>query len=206
MPDVVLHGFPQSTYVRTARLVCEEKGIKYELRPLALKQPEHLALHPWGKMPVLTHGRLTLFETAAITRYLDEAFDGPALQPEDPAERARMVQWISVFNAYIYENVVNGLYFPLRRAAKEGVAPDRAAIDACLANAARDLQVLEKAHDKGPWMVGNQLTLADLFFAPVIALAEKLEPTAHLFDHTPQLARAVGALQARPSWLATRAT
>jgi glutathione S-transferase len=43
-------------------------------------------------MPALTHGDVTLYETLAVTQYTDGAFDGPALQPADPAGRARMSQ------------------------------------------------------------------------------------------------------------------
>ncbi|MEE8248170.1 MAG: glutathione S-transferase N-terminal domain-containing protein, partial [Alphaproteobacteria bacterium] len=45
MTEVVIYGFPQSTYVRTARLVCEEKGVAYDLAPVEFGSPEHLELH-----------------------------------------------------------------------------------------------------------------------------------------------------------------
>ena len=38
-------------------------------------------LHPFGRMPAFEHDGFRLFETAAISRYVDEAFAGPALQP-----------------------------------------------------------------------------------------------------------------------------
>lgn len=203
MSHVVLHGAAGSTYVRTARLALEEKGVAYELRPLKFKTAEHLAMHPWGKMPVLTHGDLVLFESAAICRYVDEAFAGPSLQPADAAGRARMMQWISVINAYVYEPVVRGLYFPARAAAKAGHPLDEAAASEALDKARHALSVLEHAHEEGTWLVGGQLSLADLFLGPLVVLAEHIELTARLLDDRPRLARAIGALQARPSWAAT---
>ncbi len=83
MTDVKLYGFPQSTYVRTARLACEEKGVAYEIVPTEIGSPENLAVHPFARVPAMSHGDFKCFETAAICRYVDEAFDGPALQPAD---------------------------------------------------------------------------------------------------------------------------
>jgi glutathione S-transferase len=47
------------------------------------QKPEHLARHPWGKVPVLEHDGFSLFETVAVTRYVDEGFPGRSLQPAD---------------------------------------------------------------------------------------------------------------------------
>jgi glutathione S-transferase len=72
MAEVTIYGMAQSTYVRTCRLVCEEEGIAYERRDAAPHSPEILCYNPTGKMPGFQHGDLTLWETSAITRYLDE--------------------------------------------------------------------------------------------------------------------------------------
>ena len=63
-------------------------------------------LHPFGKIPAMRHGDVTLFETSAIARYIDETFPGPRLQPADPRERAVMNQWISACNHYFYSDVI----------------------------------------------------------------------------------------------------
>ena len=95
MADVILHGVAPSTYTRTARLTCEGKGVSYQLEPVEFGSARHLALHPFGKIPILEHGSTRIFETLAIARYVDEAFKGPALQPADAKGRALMTQWIS---------------------------------------------------------------------------------------------------------------
>ena len=112
MADVVLHGFPPSTYVRTARLVAEEKGVPYTIAGLEFGSDAHRAVHPFLKMPAMTHGKVHLFETFAIARYFDESFDGPALQPSDPVGRAVMTQWVSAFIDYMYGTIVRGLIMP----------------------------------------------------------------------------------------------
>jgi len=57
-PEII--GSIRSTYTRTACMVCEEKGIEYVLTERPLHAPEILAIHPFGKMPVLRHGDLEL--------------------------------------------------------------------------------------------------------------------------------------------------
>ena len=78
----ILHGPGYSTYVRTARLAFEEKGVDYDLDHFDFMDgfpDEHLARHPFGRVPTLTHGDFALYETVAICRYVDEGFDGPPL-------------------------------------------------------------------------------------------------------------------------------
>ena len=81
MSDIVVYGFAPSTFVRTARLALEEKGVDYELEAVDFGSEELLRLHPFGRIPAFAHGAVRLYETSAIVRYVDESFDGPALQP-----------------------------------------------------------------------------------------------------------------------------
>jgi glutathione S-transferase len=89
------------------RLALEEKGVAYELVPVdifAVDGPpsEHVTRHPFGKIPAFEHTGFCLYEAGAITRYIDEAFGGPPLQPADPRNRARMNQIISILDSYAY--------------------------------------------------------------------------------------------------------
>ena len=79
MSEVIVFGYPQNTYVRTVRMSLEEKGIPYALEPIDLKAPEYRKRHPFAKMPAFQHGNVKLYETSAITRYIDEVFDGASL-------------------------------------------------------------------------------------------------------------------------------
>ncbi len=56
----------------------------------AHKTPEYRARHPFAKVPAFEHDGFELYETAAIMRYVDETFEGPSLQPDEPRARARM--------------------------------------------------------------------------------------------------------------------
>ena len=84
MADPILYGPAFSTYARSVRLALEEKGVPYVLEEIdifsgANATPEYLARQPFGKVPALEHDGFRLYETGAILRYVDEAFDGPSL-------------------------------------------------------------------------------------------------------------------------------
>jgi glutathione S-transferase len=194
MSQNTLYGFAPSTFTRTARLAFEEKGVSYRLAPLAFKEPAHFALHPYGKMPVLEAGPLRLFETLAITTWVDEAHDGPHLQPVDVTARACMLQWVSVACDDLYAPVVKAFF------AGDDVSAE-AVTGACTA-----LAPLERALTDSRWLASDDTpTLADLFVAPMFAFAHaKVGPT--LVNDLPQMARWLSEMQARPSFRATEAT
>ena len=85
---VLLYGYHYSVYVRVVRLALLEKGVAWqhvEIDPFAKEIPaDYLAMNPFGRVPTLRHGDFTLYETTAITRYIDEAFDGLPLLPSNP--------------------------------------------------------------------------------------------------------------------------
>ncbi len=82
-------------------MVCEEKGIDYTLTETKLAAPELFAVHPLGKMPVLRHGDVQLFESKAIATYLDRVFAGPAIFPAEPLPAALTEQWVSFVNTVV---------------------------------------------------------------------------------------------------------
>src|SRR3954462_10776632 len=101
-----IHGYPISTWKRTACMTCLEKGGEYELVPVARGRAEHLAMHPFARMPVLEIDGQYIPESLAVIGYLDEALPGPALQPAAPLPRARMRTWMSVCGDYVFRDVV----------------------------------------------------------------------------------------------------
>ena len=79
--------------MRGAILGFIEKGAPWKLAPMSpgtLKLPEHMAKHPWGKIPVMEDGDFSLYETQAILRYIDRILPDPPLTPSDPRAEARM--------------------------------------------------------------------------------------------------------------------
>ena len=102
MADITFLSMPDSAYLWTAMLVADEKGVSYDVAELVYRSPEHLKLHPFGKMPVMQHGKHFIYESLAITYYIDRAFAGPALQPSDALGQADMLRWISIVNSYVF--------------------------------------------------------------------------------------------------------
>lgn len=199
MTDVTIYGIAPSSYTRTARMIAREKGIDYRFEQVELKSPAHLALHPWGRVPILEHGGIRLFETAAIGRYLDTIGNGPKLVPDDPVRAARMEQWISVVNCYAYENLVTKYLFAYLFPKTPDQRPDRDAIARHFPNVERDLRKVEHGFE-GEWLTGNTITLADLFLAPLLASIGQLPEAAAVLETCPNLRRAYHLLCERPSF------
>jgi glutathione S-transferase len=85
-------GLARDTRVRWA---LEEVGQPYQVRPVsfhAMKEPAHLALHPFGQIPTYEEGDLALFETGAIVLHLAQRH--PGLLPVDANARARAIMWM----------------------------------------------------------------------------------------------------------------
>jgi len=100
----VLYGdvFWISPYFFTAFVAAREKGVALEIREISLPRKEHrtedyLRHSLTGRIPSLKHGDFWLAESNIIADYLDEAFPGPRLYPEDLRERSRarqLMAWI----------------------------------------------------------------------------------------------------------------
>src|SRR5689334_8985569 len=85
-------GLARDTRVRWA---LEEVGEPYEVRLVsfrAMKEPAHLAVHPFGQIPTYEEGDLALFETGAIVFHIAQHHAG--LLPDDAKARAHAINWM----------------------------------------------------------------------------------------------------------------
>lgn len=173
MSKPVLYGPGYSTYVRSARLALEEKGVDYDLAEVDFigggMPDEQLARQPFGKVPAFEHDGFALYETCAIERYVDEAFEGPALQPADPAGRARMTQVISIIDSYTYTCTIGSLVIQRLVQPLLGGKPDESIIEAALPAVEKSMRELERLLGDQEYLAGGGLSLADLHLAPVFA-------------------------------------
>lgn len=204
MSKLILHGFPASTYVRTSRLACEEKGVPYTIQEFEPGSEAHGALHPFYKMPAMTHGGVHLFESFAITRYVDEAFDGPALQPDSAAGRAVMTQWVSAMIDYIYPTVVRGLIVPRLVFPQRGVPVDEAALKDNLPNIDKQLSVLDGQLGNNEFVAGDKLTIADLFYLPPVTYLPMTPEGGEALTKCANVTRWQNTMAARASFDATQ--
>jgi glutathione S-transferase len=209
MNTPVVFGARYSVYTRIARLALEEKGVPYRLEEIDVfasggPPSAYLQRQPFGKIPAFEHDGFRLYESGAISRYVDEAFPGPALQPPDARDRARMNQLVSICDSYAYRTLVWDIFVERVRAAAQGRTPDEARIAAAMPRARTCLDVLEGALAAGPWLTGAALSLADLHAYPMIALFRFAGEGASLLAAHPRLSRWREALAARSSVQATR--
>jgi glutathione S-transferase len=204
---LVLHGYRYSVYNRIARLTLAEKGVAYkrvEVNPFAPDVPAaYLALHPFGRVPALVHDGFALYETAAITHYLDRAFPGPALQPAEPKALARMDQIIGVVDAYGYWPMVRQVFSLGVFRPRLGQPVDEAEIAKGLAASANVLAALEKLASKEAFLVGPTLSLADLHLGAMLAYFVQARDGDALLKQHARLAAWWEQLRQRPSFAAT---
>ncbi|OAF19549.1 glutathione S-transferase family protein [Bradyrhizobium neotropicale] len=204
---IELHGYQYSVYSRIARLALHEKGVGYnwvEVNPFAEDCPaSYLTTHPFKRVPAFSHAGFVLYETGAITRYVDEAFKGPKLQPMEPKERARCNQIISIVDSYAYWPLVRQVFShrvfrPLmRRPADEGE------FQRGLAAAPRVLAALETAAADGHYLCGNQLSLADIHLAPMIGYFVLADEGRALLQKHPRLKDWWSEFSKRSAFVAT---
>ena len=173
MSEVIVYGVPGSPYVRSVLLGLEEKGARYRLHALRLgegKAPEHLARHPFGRIPSISHDGYELYETQAIIRYVDAAFPGLELQPRDPRSAGRMNQIVGVVDWYIFQQVTAVISYNRLLAPLLGQTTDEDAIAAAVPNAVRCLDALERLRGTSRFLVGEAISIADLMLAPQLAV------------------------------------
>lgn len=204
---LLLHGYRYSVYVRIARLVLAEKGVAHErveVNPFAADVPgEYLALHPFGRVPALVHDDFVLYETGAITRYVDRAFPGPALQPTEPKRLARMDQIVGVVDSYAYWPLVRQVFVQDVMRPHMGTAGDPQELQKGLDASARALDALETLAAAEPWLTGPDLSLADLHLGAMIAYFAQSPRGAALLAERPRLSAWWQRLKERPSVAAT---
>ena len=203
----VLHGYRPSVYVRVARLALAEKGVTYdqvEVNPFAADAPPaYLALQPFNRVPTLVHDGFTLYETGAITRYVDRAFAGPSLQPTDLRALARMDQIIGIVDSYAYWPLVRQVYVHAVGLPRRGQAGDPEEIAGGLAAAAKVLGALEGLVADASFLVGPALSLADLHLLPMITYFTEAPEGVALLSRHPRLDNWFARMKTRPSFAAT---
>ena len=198
-----------SPYAWRVWLGLEHKALPYTIRMLSfsagdLKQPQYLALNPRGKVPVLVDGDFTLYESAAILDYLEEAYpdSGEHLLPEDVRARARARRLVREADSYLaptMESLVDDVLFtPAESWNAEAIAKAR---DAFIAELGRFESELD-----GDFFAGAVGTV-DFTVYPIIALAlrtERKDPNINLGANIPmKLAAWMRRMEALPYFTKT---
>ena len=202
MVDLILTTFdwvPETPrgYVRDIRVrwALEEAGLPYRVESVKFvdRTAEHFAHQPFGQVPWLTDGGLSIFESGAILLHLGERSD--ALLPADPRRRSEAVQWL-----FAALNSVEMASLPWSIFAFSGDTGDtrgRKRLDAFLQSR---LQHLEPVLAGREWLAGT-FSVADMLMADVLRLVDRFDGLAKYPACRDHVARAT----ARPAFVKAHA-
>ena len=207
MSEFIVHSIPGSPFGRAVLAALEEKRASYRLVPVVpgtLRSAEHLARHPFGRIPVLEHNGFSLYETQAILRYIDRILRDPALMPSDPQRVAQMDQVMNINDWYLFNGVANVIGFqrvvgPLSM----GLTPDEAIIKAAMPKALAVFAELARLLGDQSYFAGEAVSLADLMVAPQLSLFLQTPEWTELGEPHENLVAWLARMEARPSLQAT---
>jgi len=167
-------------------MTLEEKGLDYEVfeEDLSDLSPAILSLHPEGKVPLLIHDGFPIHESSIITEYLDEAFPKPVLRPATARGLAVMRLWTYWCNE-LFKPDLDAFKYPKA----EVCDAENAAL---LERLQEHLKKLAVPLSRAPYLLGPDLTLADIHLFPFYRQILKARPNA------PELLRPASVLD---EWL-----
>ncbi len=181
-----LYGFDVSNYYNMIKLAMAIKGIEYEAVVTYPNQtPEYLAICPTGKVPALATDDGVLIETNVILEYLDEVSPSIPLISGSAYERARIRELMKMIELYIE--------LPARRCHTEafwGVPVHEETKKEVKRALLNGMQALSRAASFSPYIAGDKMTAADIFFMYSVSLASAVAKKLFNID---LLAEAPGA-------------
>jgi glutathione S-transferase len=207
MSDITVHGIPGSPFLRSVEIALKEKGADYRLRamgPRDMRTPEHLEMHPFGRIPIFEHGEFRLYETQAIIRYVDELFIHPPLTPGNPKQRARMNQIIGIIEWYFFPKAAAPIGFNRIIGPKLlGLPPNEEAIAQAMPMARTSVGEFDRLLDGHDYLTGDQFSIADIMLGAQLDLLATTPEGGELIGGT-RLEAWLERLRARPGFIATQ--
>lgn len=197
-----IYGPTFSNFVRTVMLACEETDTHYNVgfevngKEIAFKSEDHLALHPFGKIPVLLQGALVLPETTSICRYIDK---DQQLQPLDSEDHARHDALCALISIDIDKILVREylLEFAFPKGEENSVRFD--VVSKIQPKVAATLAIIEKMLNEDNALTAKQFTIADALLAPMLHYVSCLPAGYNLLPDYPNTGQYLAKLMARPS-------
>ncbi len=169
-----IYGSPRSSSGRCFWAL-EEVGAPYEPKTISFekgehKSPEFLKINPNGKVPALTDGDTTIWESMAINFYLAENYK-PELVGTTPAEKGLVQQWsfwaLGELQPPIIEIFIQMVFVPEDK-------KDAGVIEKAKAKIPPLLEVLNNALENKEYLAGNDFTLADLNTLSVASICPRI--------------------------------
>lgn len=198
-----------------------------DLQKFEQHRPEYLALNPKGVVPTLVHNGCPVTESSQIIEYLDKKFPEVPLRPSSPEGRAHIDDWLNFSDTVAYDAVYVPTWTILSASAMRGLAEseraallsrvptlerrkrweqvtstgfEQAEIDAAHAKMHECFERCERALEQGPWLAGDNYSLADIAVVPFVDRIGNLKPeflTAALY---PKLSEWYATMRERPAF------
>lgn len=193
-----LFGNPVSTCTRKVLFTLHETNTPYEFTVVDLGKAEHkaqphLSRQPFGQVPALDDDGFALYESRAMARYIDEKA-GFKLTPKDIKQRALMEQWISVETSNFTPPAMTFIYHVVFKSPQKPEDLQKAGekLDhAC--------GVLDKALANKTWLAGDQLSIAEVSYAPYIEYGMTTDAKKIFAKHAHLMAW-WNRISERPAW------
>ena len=207
MSSINVYGIPGSPFLRSVEIALKEKDLPYQLHAMAPgqhKEPEHLARHPFGRIPAFEHDGFAIYETQAIIRYLDDLLPSPPLVPGNAEARARMNQVIGIIEWYFFPKAAAPIAFNRIIGPRLlGLPSDEAAIAEALPMAETCFAVLDGILGDKAYFTGDSVSIADIMLAAQLDLLGDCPEGRQLIAGTSNLSAWLERMKARPSFSAT---
>jgi len=192
MVNLTVYGTPVSTYVRTVRLLLEEVGADYTLKGVDIfsgesQSAEYLAKNPFGKVPTLEVDGELLYETTAITDYLDTVLADNKFSPSAPMQSARMRQIIAIIDSYLYPNAILTIVIQRLIVPTQGGKTDEDKVKNAVAPAKTAAEAIESLTVGSPYLLGSEVSIADFYLIPVFIYLSQTPEFETITAQTPKL-------------------
>jgi GSH-dependent disulfide-bond oxidoreductase len=232
MTDVTLYHWEPNANSGKPMLALMEKGVKFNSHYLDLlnfdqHQPSYLAINPQGTIPAMTHGSLVLTESTAIMEYVDDAFPGAKLMPDNTVDQWRIRWWMKFMDQWLAPSfsMFGWKFFvgpnaraqrdeqELEAAIKRIPLPERQVAwrkaiyglfsDEEMAESGRrigvGIKMLEAELSKREWLASDQYSLADCNGFNLAYALPLSQPDLSNDKLTPNIMRWLRAIYARPA-------
>jgi glutathione S-transferase len=198
-----VYSIPGSPFLGSVLFTLEERMALYEFVPWQagfMRTEAHLAMHPFGRMPVIEHEGFRLYETQAILRYIADAFAGEPLVPDDIRRCARMNQLIGIHDWYFFPKFASiAAWERVIKPRLTGQAADAAVVEAAMPIGRTCTAEAANLMGDGPYLTGGTLSLADLLWAPQIYYIATMPEGEELVGPHPALKSWLARMMKRPA-------
>lgn len=193
--SILVYSFRRCPFAMRVRLALHEKQIPFEVQEEDLKNfsPQLRALHPEARVPVLVRGQQVVYESCIITEYVDDLAPTQfPLMPPSADERAQVRLWTYWCNNVFKRNIDRFKYGTSRFTPEQCVGAKEDVL--------MDLRKLEDRLQSASWLVGEQLSLADIHVFPFARQLSRIQPRPEFLAEYPATTNWIVSIEQRPSF------